>query len=226
MNNPDHEAYELIYTHSNSESFLHFYSNWIVNAVSFDSVTNQINLGLFETQDSLDFELHPGVGLYQINRLAISLLSCYLEEGLSFLDLVKINITNYSIPNVTQPVNDLVSFSKRPLYGSDGEINVNGTKARVCGAKCEITPYLTNSPEPCLAPMNTVNSSCDYVTFGNVPPFVDLNFENPPTHENSKSSKFRWYYAGIPAIIVFVILVIVLVVLIYKRKKRLDYNSI
>lgn len=151
------------------------------------------------------------------------MLSCYLEDGVSFLEAVMIT-TNLPVPDLSQLSNNLPAFSKKPIYDSNGIVVVNATVQRICGSNCKAMPYLTNSPEPCMDTSNNIESYYNNTAFGNVSPYSDLNYpENSPPNNQSG---FLWYYVGIPLILISVtIIAIVIVLFIIKRKKRYQYIS-
>jgi len=154
---------------TNSESFLHFYSNWILQTASIQGTVLSITLRDVGLPNELKFPGHVGVALYQINRLATSMFSLFVN-GSSLLDQLYVNISA-PLPS-GQTLFPLKAFTKRPTY-VDGTAN----SGLICGQYCiPETPSLSLSSEQCMDDQNNIVAFCDNADFGNTGAFVDLTY--------------------------------------------------
>jgi hypothetical protein len=88
-----------VMTNADEQSFLHFYSNWIIQNTTIDTETWTLFVTVRQDVPAeLQFNLHPGPGLYQVNRLASSMYSCFVNDT-RFVDLVRVNLS-VDIPGV------------------------------------------------------------------------------------------------------------------------------
>lgn len=204
--------------------------------MTLDTVTWTIMVDIMEDEvpDDLAFNLHPGPGLYQINRLAISMLSCYTSEA-SFLDLVRVSLS-VPIPDLeSNTFIPLKAFTKKPIYGEFGILNsTDGQSERICDLYCsETTPILSCSPELCFTIGGELTSNCNNDLFSTVPPFTDLTYDcNGVISSSSKSSSLQknpYKPAMIAITVISGILIIVLIISLvihYKHRKKSDYLRI
>jgi len=229
LENPNGTLKEVM-DKATEQSWLHFYSNWIIKSSNIDSPTWSIDVYLWNASAPLDFDSHPGPGLYQVNRLATSAFSCFVDNQTSFLDLVRFN---FDIP--IQNVDDgdylpLKAFTKKPVYTEQGPaLWPDGAANAICDPYCEkLTVYLTMSPEVCLdTDNNAVN--CNYQGFAQVPPFTDLSYPNPMSAASSKkeiASEVIVIVLATLAAVLMVVSIVLLVVVVRQRSNQHKYEPI
>lgn len=83
---------------ANAESFLHFYSNWITKESYYDVQNHALNIEFYDETGDLAFENHVGPALFQVNRMALSASSLYINE-VPFVETVKVKL-NKPIPAI------------------------------------------------------------------------------------------------------------------------------
>jgi len=210
------------------QSWLHFYSNWIIEDAIIDSATWSIDVSLWNISAPLAFSSHPGPGLYQVNRLASSALSCLVDNTTSFLELVRFN---FNLPiNGVDNANylPLKAFTKKPVYDQMGPVRwPGGTIHLICDPYCdELTNDLTLSPEPCLDMNNMITNNCNIQGFSLVPPFTDLSYI--PSAEASSSPVDHTVIIVVVVCVVIGVLVVVIAiaVVIFYRRKHSGYEPI
>jgi len=218
---------------SDEQSWLHFYSNWLIDSSIIDPVTWTIRVEFFNLTGDLSFEYHPGPGLYQMNRFASSALSCYVNKDTSFLELVRLNF-NLPIQGLDGgSYIPLKAFTKKPIYQSNGQSKwSDGQEEQICDPYCErLTKSLTLSPEPCLTTDGKPTTDCPFEGFSKVPPFTDLTY---PTNvlelSQPKGKKKGLSGTGLGLIIggvaLFVIIVVVVVIVAVVRRRKAGYVEI
>jgi hypothetical protein len=146
---------------ANEQSFLHFYSNWIIDRHRLRKLdTGRFLLEIFfynvdSTVPELAFRLHPGAALYQMNRMAQAVAAVKIG-GMQFLEVTDVKLRN--VGKETDPVyhrrHRLHSFTTAPIYTPEGQ-----SESEFCGSAdsvdCIATLYLTLSEELCLEPNGT-----------------------------------------------------------------------
>ncbi len=158
---------------SNGESALHFYSNWILDGVELiragrsAAVAVHVRRGV---EPDLDFEQHVGLGLYQVNRLAVAAAALRLGPGRPLLDELTVTLDRpVAGLDSTAPIS-LRAFTRRTTWTADGP-----ARTPICSPFCAQTPLLTQSLEPCL-PTPANQPPCDLPAFAKKTPFSDLDF--------------------------------------------------
>jgi len=232
LENPNGTLKEVM-DKATEQSWLHFYSNWIIKSFNIDSPTWSIDVYLWNVSAPLDFNSHPGPGLYQVNRLATSAFSCYVDNQTTFLDLVRFN---FDIP--IQDVDDgdylpLKAFTKKPVYTEKGPANwADGAANAICDPYCEkLTVYLTMSPELCLDSNNKA-IGCNDQGFAQVPPFTDLSYPTPSSSPSSSSGKkdvtseVVIIVISTLASILLIATAVLLVVVVRQRSRQHNYEPI
>jgi hypothetical protein len=208
------------------QSFLFFYSVWMVDnlTLTYDEGFNNFTLFVQIHEPSgnacqhcdLAFQNHPGPALYQINRLAISMHSLFIND-VSFLSRVTVQLSQ-PVPGIGGSTFLLKDFTQKEVF------NVSGpTGAYIC----EDCPYylpLTNSPESCVALNGSIVPCVDITHLGS--PYSDLSFETslaPKVTCTSEPPPTRWWWwvvwlvvAAVPTITIIIIASVV----IYKKHKK------
>jgi hypothetical protein len=164
---------QSIVNNTDSQSFLHFYSNWIIQRMDFAGETLQVNIRTDDIPSQLQFEDHVGIAFYQVNRMATAMASCSIN-GQSVLDLIQVQ-ADVAVPGTGEILFPLRAFSSRPVY--NGTYDPNDL---LCGFYCTtLTRTLSISAEPCLDD-NDQPVYCNNTAFGAVEPFVDLYYPPNP----------------------------------------------
>eukprot|EP01118_Nematostelium_gracile_P009669 TRINITY_DN3270_c0_g1_i2.p1 TRINITY_DN3270_c0_g1~~TRINITY_DN3270_c0_g1_i2.p1 ORF type:complete len:626 (-),score=108.45 TRINITY_DN3270_c0_g1_i2:29-1678(-) len=184
--------FKLVMSKATEQSWLHFYSNWIIQNATFDTDIWTAKINLWQANFPLNFEDHVGAGLFQLNRLASASLSLYLDDNLPFVEVLRLNL---NIPiNGLKSGNflPLKSFTKKPIYNENGiDKWSDNTPKRVCDPYCSfLTKTLTASIEQCLDINDTI-VECDYSGFSKIPPFDSLDYDSliVPIVDNVTSSE-------------------------------------
>lgn len=156
-----------------AETFLHFYSNWIVQGMELAQrgadVVIEVKLREGVPAD-LAFARHPGVALYQVNRLASASAALTLE-GRPLLDAVEVRLSQ-AAPGAPGPPEG----RGHPLRGftRGDSFSAAGRAGRLCGPSCDLARHLTSSGEPCLDAAGA-ETGCPG-PFEEVAPFTDLTY--------------------------------------------------
>lgn len=218
---------------ADEQSFLHFYSNYVIDYSSISSDSWSIFVNLIPGSGDLNFDSHPGPGLYQINRLATSALSCITEGNSTFLDLVRFNF-NIPLPDLDGAnYIPLRAFTKKPVYDAHGQaIYPDGQQEEICDPFCDSTTIaLTKSFEACLAPDNSIPQDCNSIdeAFAQIPPFTDLTYPSSSSSPSSSESNNLIIIIIIVAVVAGILLVVNIFLIIkfaLPNKKRGEYTEI
>jgi hypothetical protein len=155
---------------ANAETFLHFYSNWIVSGMSFSHPGERLLLSVEMRGDvpaDLAFRAHPGVGLYQINRLATASAALTLG-GRPLLAQLDVRILAEAPGISPASAYPLRAFTRQLAHSPAGP------GAPLCGDSCVMGAALTLSAEPCLDEASSP-TPCPAALEG-MSPFSDFSF--------------------------------------------------
>jgi len=155
---------------ASAETFLHFYSNWIVAGMRLEQQGAGVRLLVHLRDDvpaDLAFARHPGVGLYQVNRLASALAALTLGDR-PLLDAVEVQLSQ-AVPGLPEGrAYPLRGFTRQPSFA------VAGPAGAMCGASCDLARHLTRSGEPCRDGADR-ETECP-ASFEDIAPFTDLTY--------------------------------------------------
>jgi hypothetical protein len=205
-------------------SYLFFYSVYIAKDLGFEN--GLLTVDLYEQKyPNLTYSGHVGPAFYQINRLAVSMHSCYLTANVSFLDSVNVFLVPTLIPNInaTQP---LRAFAQKPTFSANGTI----PDILICGntnsKDCDIArQVLTVSNEVCLysphelEPLGAQTTCCDFQ--GMQQQIKDLTF--PTTNLMCPATPYKFPEYAIILVSVgggLLILLVPLIVFLVVRHRR------
>jgi hypothetical protein len=234
LTNPNTSQADVM-ARADEQSYLHFYSNYIIDSSDIDSSIWSISVNLSSIDGDLNFQNHPGPGLYQINRLATSALSCIIRGNTTFLDLVRFKF-NVPIPGLDGAnFLPLRAFTKKPVYDIGGQVRyADGTEANICDPFCDsITISLTKSYEGCMQPSGQIDDCANISqAFSKVPPFTDLTY--PPVPLSPQPTPSPAPYNSTPLEIAVIVLgvlmilsvIVIIILLVLLSKKRSQYDEL
>jgi len=221
--NPSTETGKVI-ANIGINSYLYFYSVYMSMDLLYANRILQIDL-YPQAYSNLTYSNHVGPAFYQINRLAVSMNSCFLDAHTSFLDSVLVQFRPDLIPsiNASQP---LRAFAQKPTYTQNGTVPGVLVCGLVGGEDCRIAKtVLTLSEEPCLYSSQettpTSGTCCDFA--GMQSKITDLTFPtaNLACPIPNNNNQFPVWAIVVISIVVVVLLVTVTAVVVFVvRRKR------
>jgi len=208
-------------------SFLFFYSVYITQDLLFSQGILYVDL-YKQDYSSLTYSNHVGAALYQINRLAVSMHSCYLTPTQSFLNSVLVNLNPELLPiNRTQP---LRAFAQKPTYNETGIIPLQLICGYFNGTDCNTAvTELTISTESCLfSDPSTYPASGSCCNFTGLQLLItDLSF---PTNQNQVcpvDSEFpMWIIITICVVVGLILFIFIAIGLFLTWRQRTQHRTI
>jgi len=173
-----------------------------------------------------------GPALFQINRFATSMNSCFMNSTASFLDLVMVQLSD-PVPGLNGTLFPLKSFTLEPTYSTTGPIMNGDTIVRICSPFCQnYTLFLANSPEPVIDINLMETRDFNYSAWGTISPFTALNYDItiPPLAplgslscvSSNENHFLLWGLIG-GAIALVIIVVVIMALIIRHKRKRHEY---
>jgi hypothetical protein len=228
------QAQKDVMAKADAQSFLHFYSNWIIKDSYIDSENWLINVTFWEVDPPLDFDSHIGAALFQINRFASSAVSLSTGTGgTNFAETIRVSF------NLNSKLNSggylpLKSFTQKPFYTATGiKKDGNGVSMKLCSPYCDdLTSSLTQSFEKCLDSTEKI-VDCDNSKFSALEPYDSLNYGKQPEiseqssddtneeisgGENSGSSQTNAIIIGVIFGVTILLLSVVIAFLVLRKK--------
>ena len=183
------ESMRSLIENADEQSFLHFYSNWIIQRHTIRKLYNGrflLEIFFHDVDDrfpQLAFRHHPGAALFQMNRMAQAVAAVTIG-GRQFLEMTDVKLRNVGkqADPVYHRLHRLHSFTTAPTYTPEGE-----SDQEFCGPResvdCIASLYLTLSAELCREPTGEEVACAigvsDSLTVPPLPPIASVSILSP-----------------------------------------------